>query len=306
MRSPDFRTKVFLSVGIFTNLQKIPFMNKILTTLLVVFLYFFCSCNSDRTKQVTAANKNDSATSLINAKPLDTVFQIDRSALTKDFGTWYNYTYYNVPLSADFIGLDIDSTVINKEAFLNKLLKENVVPFKIRVIQDTPVYKLYTLNANEKSIEPTLKQMAEWEMKYFKMEGTEMPKYNITDLNGKTYSNASTKGKIVLFKCWFIHCVACVNEFPELNRLVEENRGNKDVLFISLALDSAKNLSNFLKTKEFKYAMVPGAKNLIHKMNIIAYPTHLLIGRNGKIIKVVNRIEELIPFLNKEKIKAGL
>jgi thiol-disulfide isomerase/thioredoxin len=280
-------------------------LKKLLPTLLIVSLCYLCSCNSDASKQVAATNKNDS-TSLLKVLPVDTVYQIDRSALTKDFVTWYNYTYYNVPLSADFIGLDTDSTVINKEAFLNKLLKGDVVPFKIRVVRDTQVYKLYTLNENKESIEPTLKQMAEWEMKYFKMEGKEMPQYNITDLDGKTYSNASTKGNIVLFKCWFIGCVACVKEFPELNRLVEENRGNKDVLFISLAFDSAQNLKNFLKTKEFKYAVVPGAKNLIHKMNIVAYPTHLLIDRNGKIIKVVNRIEELIPFLNKEKLKAEL
>ena len=279
-------------------------MNKSFLILLIISLYYLCSCNNDTSRRVAVVNKIDSNFT-IKSVPLDTVYQLDRAALTKDPRAWYNYTYYNVPLSTDFIGLDVDSTVINKEAFLNKLLKGNVVPFKIRVVQDTPVYKLYTLNENKEGIEPTLIQMAEWEMKYFKMEGKEMPKYNLTDLNGKTYDNVSTRGKIVLFKCWFIHCGACVEEFPELNKLVEENSANKDILFISLALDSAQNLREFLKTKEFKYAVVPDTKNLVHKMNIVAYPTHLLIDRNGKIVKVVNRIEELIPFLNKEKLMAN-
>ena len=65
------------------------------------------------------------------------------------------------------------------------------------------------------------------------------------------------------------------------------------------------NLRNFLKTKDFKYAVVPESKKLIiDDMQIFAFPTHLLISPDGKIVKVVNRIEELIPFLNKEKLLA--
>jgi peroxiredoxin len=277
-------------------------MNKSFLTFLIISLYYLCSCNNDTSRRGSVADKSDSTT-LVKDIPLDTVYQFDRVALTKDFGTWYSYTYYNVPLSADFIGLDIDSTLIDKETFLNKILKGNVVPFKSRVVKDRPVYKLYALNENKEDIEPTLKQMAEWEMKYFKMEGKEMPKYNLTDLSGKTYDNVSTRGKIVLFKCWYIGCVACVAEFPELNKLVEENQGNKNILFISLAFDSAQNLRNFLKTKDFKYAVVPESKKLIiDDMQIFAFPTHLLISPDGKIVKVVNRIEELIPSLNKEKL----
>jgi hypothetical protein len=39
---------------------------------------------------------------------------------------------------------------------------------------------------------------------------------------------------------------------------------------------------------------------MIDKLNITEYPTHLLIDKNGKILKVVNRINDLIPFLKRE------
>ena len=101
-------------------------------------------------------------------------------------------------------------------------------------------------------------------------------------------------------KCWFIHCVACVREFPECNKLVDENANRKDILFISLASDSKKDLTKFLKTKQFKYAAIPETDNyMTAKLNIDEYPTHLLIDKTGKIIKVVNSIEELEPFLKK-------
>jgi cytochrome oxidase Cu insertion factor (SCO1/SenC/PrrC family) len=93
------------------------------------------------------------------------------------------------------------------------------------------------------------------------MEGTKMSEFNFIDLNGKNYDKSSTKGKIVVLKCWFIHCVACVKEFPELNKLVDENKNRNDILFISLAMDSKQDLIKFLKTKEFKYNVIPEMKS---------------------------------------------
>jgi len=149
--------------------------------------------------------------------------------------------------------------------------------------------------------------MASTEIEHFKMEGIDIPEFNFTDLNRKVYNKSSTKGKIVILKCWFIHCVACVKEFPELNKLVDDNRNRNNILFISLALDSKKDLIKFFETKDFKYATVPEMENyLTNKLNVTEYPTHILIDRSGKIIKVVNRIEDLVPFLKNETEKTSL
>ena len=128
-----------------------------------------------------------------------------------------------------------------------------------------------------------------------------IPDFRFTDLNGKVYDKSSTKGKIVVLKCWFIHCVACVKEFPELNKLVDENQSRNDIVFISIAIDNKKDLQKFLNTKEFKYVVIPETENyMTSKLNISEYPTHFLIDKNGKILKVVNRIDELAPFLKKQ------
>lgn len=270
-------------------------MKKLIPTFLLLIVYSAFSCNSGEPRQVseTSSESKDSSS--------DKVFQIDRTKLTTDYTAWYNYAYYNVRLSHDFIGLDTDSTTISKTAFLNKLMEGDLVALKIRMSQGKPVYKLYEVNSIDKTFNSTIKQMAEIEMAHFEMEGAELPAYNFTDLEGKIYDNNSTKGKLLVVKCWFIACVACVKEFPELNKLVEENKGRDDVLFISLAMDPTKNLVKFLKTKEFKYAVIPETKSfMMDEMHINMYPTHLLINRDGKIVKVVNDIQDLIPFLNTE------
>jgi thiol-disulfide isomerase/thioredoxin len=265
---------------------------------LIIMLEILLSCSNDN--NIHPSNiQNDPGNS--NEALLNEKFNIIPDSILKDFTTWYNYTYYNVQLSQDFIGLDTDSTKIDKTAFLNKLMTGKVVAFKIRLLQGEPVYKLYKLNSNNENIKSVIEQLASIEMKNYKMEGQQIPAFNFTDLNGNEYNTTSTKGKILLLKCWFIHCAACVQEFPECNKLVDEYKGRNDVLFISLASDTKNDLTKFLNTKVLKYAVIPQMDNyMINKLNINMYPTDLLIDRTGKIIKVVNSIIELEPFLKKE------
>lgn len=267
--------------------------------LLLLALYSQISCNGVETKHDSSKDKSTS-TGITNPDA-DQVFTTDWKTLTKDFNTWYNYTYYNVQLSQDFTGLGIDSAKIDKATFLDKLMTENVVAFKTKILHGQPVYQLFKLNSSNESIISVNRQMAAAAIKHFQMEGTDIPEFSFTDLKGNKYTRPSTKGKIMVLKCWFIHCGACVKEFPELNKLVDDTRGSNDVLFISLALDSGKDLQKFFETKEFKYETVPEMTDYINdKLNITAFPTHILVNRDGKIVKVTERIDDLVPFLKKE------
>lgn len=278
---------------------------KLFSSLLFIATTVLFSCNAVDTK--SSSPKDTILHTAAAVSVLNQAFTTDWKTLTNDFMTWYNYTYNNVRLSQDFIGLDIDSTKIDKATFLNKLLTENVVAFKTKILQGQSVYQLFQLNSNDKSIRATIEQMASTEIEHFKMEGMDIPAFNFTDLNGNRYSTSSTKGKIVVLKCWFIHCVACVKEFPELNQLVDENKGNNDLLFISLALDAKADLTKFLKTKPFKYVTIPEMQDyMANRLKITTYPTHVLVDRKGKIIKVVNRIEDLVPFLKNETARSIL
>ncbi len=143
--------------------------------------------------------------------------------------------------------------------------------------------------------------MAATEWAHFKQEGTVMPDFSFEDLDGKRYDKVNTKGKTLLLKCWFINCVACVKEFPELNKLVDRYQNNKEVLFVSLAMDPKNPLVKFLQTRAFKYATVPDMTSFMaNQLKVTQYPTHILVDKNGIIKKVVNKIEDLEPFIERE------
>lgn len=274
-------------------------MKKLL--LFLLFLNFSCK-NNDYKNSINKLQKNNYKE--IKDKNSNEVYKINAKEITKDFKTWNNYNVYNIQLSQDFIALDIDSSKIDKLTFLKKLKLGNSIPLKIKMLQGQPTFKLFNSDSKDKDIQNAVIQIASLEIDHLNMEGKILPDFNFTDINGNNYNKTSTKGKLIVLKCWFVNCGVCVKEFPELNKLVEENKKIQNILFISLALDSKKDIQNFLKKKEFKYAVVPNAGNYItNKLDITMYPTHILINSKGEIIKVVNRIDDLIPFLIKEKLK---
>lgn len=224
--------------------------------------------------------------------------------LQQDFTTWYNYTYYNIDLAQDFQPFNEQGLKLSKTAFLNQLATGNYIAFKENDNDSLPCYKLYPLTDTSNGIRTIVQQMAVHELFNHSLEGKELPPYHFTDLQGNVYSPQNTKGHILVLKCWFIHCTACIREFPQLNALVTQYKDRKDISFVSLAIDPKQKLDSFLKTKDFRFASVPGQeKYLLGQLKVNTFPTHILVGKNGKIVSVVDRVEDLSVALEKEAAK---
>ncbi len=219
-----------------------------------------------------------------------------------DFKRWWSYHYYNVSLSAEFTGINEQSDTVTKKQFLDALISGKYIPLKLKAQDGRETYKLFKLDPSAgESIGSTIKDEALLIRKHFNMEGQAFPQFTFTDLNDSFYTNENTKGKIVVFKTWFIGCTACVAEFPELNELVAKYKSRTDVVFVSLATDAKPELEKFLNKKAFTYEVVPGQKEFILKtLNLDAYPTHIVVDKNGTILKVVNKASEMIAFLENE------
>ena len=276
-------------------------MRIIIKALILSTLICASSCNNSRQDQkkakVELKNENH------ETKSEDISYDTKPEDVLKDYMTWYNYTYFNIRLAQDFIALDTNSTVLNKTQFLNKLFTGKFFAVKTALKDNIPTYKLFNLNNKDSDIIMTNKQLASNEISNYKMEGKKLPDFNFTDLNGVVYNRTSTKGKILILKCWFIHCVACVKEFPELNQLVKDYRQDKNVKFLSLASDNKNDLIDFLKKKQFDYAVIPNSDMYMEQsLGVQSYPTHLFIDENGKIQKVVNNVDDLIAFMQKSKL----
>jgi peroxiredoxin len=228
--------------------------------------------------------------------------EVDPIQIQKDYSSWWAYQSKNIMLSRDFVALDTLSKEIPKETFLDQLANSNYIPIRLQSDDAIYYYKLFKIQPNsDTSIKATINQEAFDAYKNFKMENTPFPKFSFKDLNGNLVSNETMKGKIIVIKCWYIHCAACIKEFPDVNKLVEKYKDRKDILFVSLAEDTPEQLKVFLARKPLSYSVIPNMKIYMNEtLQLNAFPTHFIINKEGLITKVLNNYKSLEVALEKE------
>lgn len=253
-------------------------MQKALT---IILFLIFTSCNS-QTKY---------------GKP-----EVNPIQIQNKYSDWWNYQSKNIMLSRDFMALDLQSKEISKEQFLKELVNGNYIPIRLKSEDSIYYYKLFKiLPKSDTSIKATINQEAFDALKNFEMEGKPFPKFSFKDLDGNVVSNESMKGKIIVIKCWYIHCAACIKEFPEVNQLAAKYKNRKDIVFLSLAEDTPEQLKTFLARKPLSYSVIPNMKIYMNEtLQLNAFPTHFILNKEGMIAKVLPNFRSLEVALEKE------
>lgn len=221
--------------------------------------------------------------------------------IQSQYPKWRDYQNHNIILSRDFVALDSNSKEITKEHFLKELSEGNYIPIRLESNNKLFYYKLFKIEpTSDTSIKATISETAFNEIQNLKKEGEPFPKFSFKDLNGNLVTNENLKGKIVVIKCWYIHCAACIREFPEVNQLVEKYKNRKDIVFISLAEDSPEQLKVFLVRKPLSYSVIPNMKSYMNlSLQLNAFPTHFIINKEGIIAKVLSNYTGLEVALEK-------
>ena len=118
------------------------------------------------------------------------------------------------------------------------------------------------------------------------LKGKPLPNFVFKDILGNTYTPDDIKEKVVVINLWFTSCAPCIEEMPELNKLVKEYENNDAVLFLALALDEkGPRLDTFLETHVFNYNIVPGAQDyVVKKLQASSFPTHIVLDKNSNVV----------------------
>jgi thiol-disulfide isomerase/thioredoxin len=229
-------------------------------------------------------------------------------AALKDVMHFLTYRQQHLRLAEDFTAIDQSSAVVDRKTFFRQLATGNFLPLRLASNDSTAYYQLYPLGtAGHEDIREILQQWGEHLYSLYQMEGRELPRFDFTGLDGRTFTRENTKGQIVAVKCWFIGCVPCVKEMPALNELVKQYANRQDVVFVSLAFDNRKQLQPFLAQFPFSYAVVPDRQAyMTDTLKVNEFPTHILLNRQGRIVRVVNDHQELAVALRKEILKEKL
>lgn len=94
------------------------------------------------------------------------------------------------------------------------------------------------------------------------------------------------KGKVVVLNFWFSACKPCVVELPHLNKLVKRYNG-RNVEFIAITFDDASKVDKFIAQYPMAYRVIQDASSIIRQYGVSAFPTHVVIGPDGTILKSI-------------------
>lgn len=106
------------------------------------------------------------------------------------------------------------------------------------------------------------------------------PKININSISGETISTQDFKDKIVVINWWSTGCAPCRKEIPELNKIHEKYKSNREILFLAITTDKKERVAKFLEKHEFKYVQGFGNKE-INKIFGGFQPQNIIIDKKG-------------------------
>lgn len=139
---------------------------------------------------------------------------------------------------------------------------------------------------------------------FFATDATMSPNFELNGRDKRKITLESLKGKVVVFNFWFINCPPCRKEIPELNELVKDYANNKDVVFLAPSLDTWEKLDEFEKKQPFDYQLFDEHEGLSEKFSVPAYPSHVILGKDGKIelLTVGGQVEGIMREIFSKKI----
>ena len=117
------------------------------------------------------------------------------------------------------------------------------------------------------------------------LAGKDALAFDIKALDGKSYSLASLKGKPVLLDFWATWCGPCRKAMPVVEKMYQDF---KEQGLVVLAVDAGEEravVEAFLKKTPMPYAVsLSGESKITESYHVSAFPTFVMIGRDGKIV----------------------
>lgn len=120
--------------------------------------------------------------------------------------------------------------------------------------------------------------------------GVVAPEFTLNDLDGKPLSLASFKGKYVLLDFWGTWCVWCVRGIPKMKEYYNKYKDKFEILSIDCN-DTMEKWKEGVKKHELPWKNVyqpkTGDVQTTQLYAIHGFPTKILVGPDGKIVKTV-------------------
>ncbi|WP_313512262.1 TlpA disulfide reductase family protein [Sphingobacterium sp.] len=126
---------------------------------------------------------------------------------------------------------------------------------------------------------------------------------SFTNINGETVALSDLKGKVVVMNFWATWCPPCIAEMPSLQKLHEELKSEKDIVFMAIEVDQdIDKAAKFMAKNKYTLPLYTVGSELPEELMSNSIPMTVILAKNGDIIgKQVGMMD-----FKSEKLKQGL
>ena len=146
------------------------------------------------------------------------------------------------------------------------------------------VYDKWVADAEQKLQE----EAEEKEAQKKQAAGLEAPAFTLNDLNGNPLSLSSLHGKYVVLDFWGSWCIWCIKGFPMMKEYYTKYPGKFEILGVDCN-DTEAKWKEAVKKHELPWLHVycPRSSTLLSDYGVTGFPTKIIIGPDGKIVKTI-------------------
>lgn len=104
------------------------------------------------------------------------------------------------------------------------------------------------------------------------------------DKTGKVIDLGALKGKVIFINFWATWCPPCLAEMPSINKLYEQYKNDKDVVFIMVDADSDLVKSQkYMDGRSYKMPVYSVASNIPEALFKGTLPTTIVFDKQGRL-----------------------
>lgn len=104
------------------------------------------------------------------------------------------------------------------------------------------------------------------------------------DKTGKVTDLGSLKGKVIFINFWATWCPPCLAEMPSINKLYEQYKNDKDVVFIMVDADSdLAKAQQYMDKRSYQMPVYSVASNIPENLFKGALPTTIVFDKQGRL-----------------------
>jgi peroxiredoxin len=110
------------------------------------------------------------------------------------------------------------------------------------------------------------------------------PNLTLRDINERSFTLSSYRGKVVLINFWATWCPPCLEEMPAMERLYRQHRdGGFTLVAVSVDADS-KLVAPFLTARKFSFPVaLDPSMNMANTYGVRALPSSFIVARDGTL-----------------------